>query len=199
MTYLFDIGNVLLKFEFEPALNSLMGDHPDPQAIDKIIAAKDPFEAGEVSLQNYLDFVYPLLDYSGSDEHFFHTWNSIFTPIEATWELAARLKKEDPTNRLILFSNTNPIHGPFCLSHYPQFSLFDHAYFSYETHAIKPDAPFFTHAIEKYNLIPEQTIYIDDLPENIAAGKAHGFHSFQYDHNNHSDLLNWLETENNEQ
>ena len=195
MTYLFDIGNVLLRFDFEPALKSLMGENPDAQAIAKIIAAKDPFESGETPLQDYLDLVYDLLDYSGTDEHFSHTWNSIFTPIQATWDLAAKLKADDPSNRLILFSNTNPLHGPFCLSHYPQFSLFDHAYFSYQANAIKPDAPFFTRAIEKYQLIPDQTIYIDDLPENIAEGKKHGLRSFCYHHDHHSDLLNWLETQ----
>ena len=48
MTYLFDIGNVLLAFDFDPALNSLKGANHAPNAIEQIIHKKDAFEAGEI-------------------------------------------------------------------------------------------------------------------------------------------------------
>ncbi|MFT5906705.1 MAG: FMN phosphatase YigB (HAD superfamily) [Cryomorphaceae bacterium] len=192
MTFLFDIGNVLLAFDFLPALNSLKGPAPDPDAIEKIISAKDDFEAGETPLDEYIILVRELLDFHGSEAELFTAWNSIFTEIPETFQLALSLKERG--HRLILFSNINPIHAPYCIQTHKLLERFDHAVFSYEIGAVKPYDNFFTRAFEKHQIIPEETIYIDDLPENIAAGKRHGLISFCYDYRKHDNLLSWLET-----
>ena len=193
MTYLFDIGNVLLSFDFEPALNSLMGNKPAANAYEQLIMKKDDFESGNMSVDDYVDLARNLLDFHGSDEHFFTTWNSIFTEISENFELARSLKKEG--HRLILFSNTSPIHARYCMETYHLMEIFDEAVLSYEMNAIKPNDDFFTRAFEKYNIVPDQTIYIDDLPENIAAGRRFGLKSFCYDYNKHSELLTWLDAQ----
>lgn len=190
MTYLFDIGNVLLAFDFTPALKSLKGASFDPEAINKIIARKDDFESGKIPVDEYIAWASELLDSRANQEEFKSAWNSIFTPITPTWELAAKLKAEG--HRLILYSNTNAIHAPYCLETYPVFEHFDHAVFSHEIGAIKPQPEFFLRSFEQFNIIPEETIYIDDLPANIAAGESHGLRSFLYDKDNHASLLDWL-------
>lgn len=191
MTFLFDIGNVLLAFDFLPALNSLKGNNPDPKAIEKIISAKDGFESGEIPLAEYTALLREYLDFQGSDTEIYSAWNSVFTPIPDTFKLAQNLKENG--HRLILFSNINPIHAPHCLQEYQLLDRFDHAVFSYEIGAIKPDNAFFLRAFEKFQIIPNETIYIDDLPANIAAGNRHGLKSFCYDYNKHNDLLQWLD------
>jgi len=190
MTYLIDIGNVLLSFDFAPAMAKITGPNADPEAFQKIMAAKDPFEAGQMPLREYLDFAYPLLDFTGSDENFAAAWNSIFTPIMPMWELMESLAEKG--HRLILFSNTNPIHAPNIVENYPVFQHFNHAVFSHEIGAIKPDNNFFTRAFDLFQIIPEETIYIDDMAENIEAGEALGLQSFCYDYNDHQSLLTWL-------
>ncbi|GAA5496316.1 alpha-D-glucose 1-phosphate phosphatase YihX [Rubritalea halochordaticola] len=190
MTYLFDIGNVLLSFDFQPALKALAGPSPDPQAIQKILEAKDDFESGKIPANEYIQWATQLLDSSASQEEFMTAWNSIFTPIPGTWDLAAELKEQG--HRLILYSNINPIHAPYCLETYSVFEHFDHAVFSHEIGAIKPHDDFFLRSFDKFNIIPEETIYIDDMPANIAAGKKHGLHSFLYDHRDHRAVLDWL-------
>lgn len=192
MTFLFDIGNVLLSFDFLPALNSLKGKNPQPNAVEKLIAAKDDFESGETPLEDYVVFCRELLDFKGSDAQLFAAWNSIFTAIPETFLLAENLKSQG--HRLILFSNINPIHAPYCLEKHKLLERFDHAVFSYEIGAIKPHDEFFTRAFEKYEIVPDETIYIDDLPDNIETGKRHGLRSFCYDYRRHDDLLKWLET-----
>lgn len=191
MTYLFDIGNVLLAFDFLPALNSLKGKNASATAVEELLHKKDALESGLITVDEYLLLVRSILDYQGSDAHFFETWNSIFTKIPATFELAKSLKKQG--HRLILFSNISPIHSRHCLDTYNLSSIFDHAVFSHEIKAIKPDDPFFTRAFQQFKIVPEETIYIDDLVENIAAGERHGLKSFCYDYKKHHDLITWLE------
>ncbi len=186
-TILFDIGNVLLAFDFKPALAKITGPNASPNAFEQIIQAKDSFEAGKMEKANYIEWASNILDFSGNQQSFENAWTSIFTSIEPMWQLAAQLKQQG--HRLILFSNTNCIHAPYCLDTYKGFDLFDGAVFSHELGEIKPNDNFYLRAIEMYQLTPEHTYYIDDLPANIQAGRKFGFTSFQYDSEEHESFL----------
>ena len=191
-TYLFDIGNVLLTFDFAPALNALLGPHSDPDALHKIIERKDTFESGKIEVDDFIKWASELLDFHGTEKDFKHAWKHIFTPIQGTWDLVEKLKSSG--NRLILYSNTNAIHATHCLATYAIFEHFDHAVFSHEIGAIKPHSEFFLRSFEKFNIDPAQSYYIDDLPANIDAGRSHGLNSHLYSADRHQDLLDWIAT-----
>lgn len=53
-------------------------------------------------------------------------------------------------------------------------SLVDGAIFSYEVKVIKPDAAIYQALCKKYNLLPEECVFLDDLPANIEGAKAIG-------------------------
>lgn len=186
-TVLFDIGNVLLNFDFAPALQSLQGPHADTAAYEKIIEQKDIFEAGKQSKNEYIAWASHLLDFQGSANEFEQAWVSIFTINTPMWHLAKKLKSQQ--YRLILFSNTNCIHAPYCMDKYSDFALFDGAIFSHEIGAIKPQKKFYTTAVEVYQLERGKTFYIDDLEANINMGREYGFTSFLYNSNNHDAFL----------
>lgn len=50
----------------------------------------------------------------------------------------------------------------------------DGGIYSCEVHLIKPDPAIYRSLLEKYGLVPEECLFIDDHPENIAAGKRLG-------------------------
>jgi putative hydrolase of the HAD superfamily len=106
------------------------------------------------------------------------------------WKCVRRFK--DAGHRLILFSNINGIHVPWIYDEFPEFHLFDDAVMSFRTGFIKPDPEIYHHAIERHGLIPAETLYIDDLPQNIATGHDLGFHCFQYDQRDHAAFERWL-------
>ena len=54
---------------------------------------------------------------------------------------------------------------------YPFLKLFDGLLISGEDRLIKPDTAIYELAINRFNLIPNQTIFIDDKLENILAAK----------------------------
>ncbi len=68
------------------------------------------------------------------------------------------------------------------------------AVFSNEIGAIKPHPDFFLRSFEKFNIDPSCSYYIDDLPENIEAGRSHGLHTHLYSADRHQDLLDWVAT-----
>ncbi len=190
--FLFDIGKVLLDFDFEASLRKFLPTtHPDPSAaLDRLLARKDEFEAGQISTEDYTRWALETLDSDASTEVFHHAWRNIFTPNLPMWETVRKLNSAG--HRLILFSNINGIHSPWIFEEFPEFSLFHGAILSYEVGAIKPQLEIYQHAIDKYDLVPENTLYIDDLPANIATGKQLGFQTHTYQLTNHSAFELWL-------
>jgi putative hydrolase of the HAD superfamily len=196
MDFLFDIGRVLLDFDFESSMRRLLQNQTTDsynrlmQAIDR----RNDLESGRIHPHDFIDQAIQTIDPSISREAFEAAWRNIFTPIPAMWEVVNNLKTNG-THRLILFSNTNAIHCPWVFAEFPQFAHFDGAVLSYEVGAMKPHAPIYEHAIREFSLDPSATLYIDDLPENIATGIQFGFRCHQYDFRNHSAFERWLATQ----
>lgn len=191
MTFLFDIGNVLLKLHFEKFHLAILGDEfaPLPDALNAI---KDPYESGEITDEEFVSRSVEFLNRKLSHTDFTKAWLDIFSPNEPMWEVVRQLHAAG--HRLILFSNTNSLHTRSFLVRFPEFSLFHHHHFSQEIRAMKPAPDFYQKAVELYRLDPAETVYLDDLPENIATGKDFGFHSWQYDYRDHKACLEWLRT-----
>ena len=192
MNFLYDIGRVLLDFDFESSLSRLLPTNcQDPRArLEKLLRRKDEFEAGKIDPDAYIEWALGVIGSDASDDEFRAAWCNIFTPNEPMWECVRQLAARG--HRLILFSNTNSIHCPWIFENYPEFSLFESAVLSHEVGAIKPQAEIYEHALGVHGLVPASTLYIDDLPENIAAGRAHGLHCWQYDLRDHASFEEWL-------
>jgi glucose-1-phosphatase len=192
MTFLFDIGRVLLDFDFVSSLSRLFPPGtPDPEArLARLLERKDEFEAGRIEVDAYIDWALEVLACDATPDEFIRSWQRIFTVNEPMWRCVRDLV--DQGHRLILFSNTNGIHCPWIFEYYPEFSLFEGAVLSFETGNIKPQPEIYHHAIGKYQLDPAATLYIDDLPENIQTGREIGFVCWQYDLKEHAAFEAWL-------
>lgn len=192
MNFLYDIGRVLLDFDFESSLSRLLpADCADPrERLERLLERKDEFEAGAIEVDPYINWALGVMGSTATSGEFRDAWRSIFTPNEPMWKCVRELAAKG--HRLILFSNTNAIHCPWIFENYPEFSLFEGAVLSYEVGSIKPDAGIYTHALEMHGLDPAATLYIDDLPENIATGRAFGLHCWQYDLRDHASFEEWL-------
>ena len=194
---LFDIGKVLLDFDFESSLKKhLPKDYANPSAVlETLLARKDAFETGRIPLDSYVDWAMETMQFQGSHDDFYHAWRNIFTPNRPMWKLCRKLKRQG--HRLLLFSNTSAIHCPWIFEAFPEFEIFDGSILSFETGFIKPEKAIYEYAISKYGLTPENTIYIDDLPANIATGQAFGFRAYLYKLNQHEAFEQWLAREIN--
>ena len=195
MTFLFDIGRVLLDFDFETSLARLLPSETKDGAarVVRLLGRKDEFEAGAIPVDTYVPWALEVLGSAANPAEFQDAWQRIFTPNAPMWACVRKLAADG--HRLILFSNTNAIHCPWIFETYPEFSLFEASVLSFEAGAIKPDPEIYHHAIRAHGLNPASTLYIDDLPQNIATGRALGFRVWQYDLADHAAFENWLESE----
>ncbi len=175
-TILFDLGKTLVDFDFEPINRRLTESSKLPAEVAKQRTNEryNAFCRGEISAAEWQKFVETDYNLEMSADEFRHFWADIFWPIEEMFELAHRTEKQ---YRQYLLSNTDEIHLPWCMERYADRfeGLLDGMILSYEAGAIKPERRIFEYGTERFNLIPEDCVFIDDLPENIEAAREFGF------------------------
>lgn len=188
---IFDIGNVLLAFDFTRTFQRLA---PKCEGnFSEAVAAMEPMkrdlESGHLSSESFLEQAARHLRFQGSREELVTAWQRIFDPIEATHRLVERLHGVLP---LYLLSNTNALHAEYFLSEWPVFSKFSGAVYSHEARLMKPDHAIYAHAISKFGVRAGQTLFIDDLEPNVHAAREAGLLAHQYRAEQHSLLLQTL-------
>lgn len=51
---------------------------------------------------------------------------------------------------------------------------------SYQEKLIKPEPQIYQRLLEKYALMPEECVFLDDVEENVEGAKAQGYHAFVF-------------------
>lgn len=187
--FLFDIGNVLLRFDFHLALRALaaQSDASDPvEVLSRIELVKFALEDGQIDRAGFVRGVFDVLRYRGTEAEFIAAWEDIFAPNEPMLALVEQLHERFP---LYLLSNTSDIHVDYIFRRYPVFQRFSGAVYSYKVKASKPDPAIYRIACEQLGIEPAATFFIDDLLPNIEAARALGFRTHHYHHDRHDELL----------
>jgi len=83
-------------------------------------------------------------------------------------------------HRLLVLSNTNPIHFSMLKGQYALFRHFDDFVLSYEVGALKPDAEIYREAIKRAGCRPEECFFTDDIAINVEAARNNGMDAVQF-------------------
>ena len=120
---IFDIGNVLLSFDFGIAVARIAPfcSLPASEIPGRLEPLKIDLETGRIGGDRFLSDVISAIGYAGDDATLRSAWQEIFTPIGATHQLVHLWAKTLP---VYLLSNTNDIHAEYFLERYEVFSLF---------------------------------------------------------------------------
>ena len=185
---LFDIGNVLLHFDFDRAARA-MAAHSTAGA-GRIREVLDGWqyrhETGAVSSGDCSAGVRAEIGYRGPEPLFRQQFSDIFTPNEPMWEFARSLFGRVP---VYLFSNISLWHETWVFENFPDFARFDGGFYSWRLGAMKPDPAFYQAALDVLPFAPERIAYMDDMPLNVAGGSAAGFQAVHYHPDNHGAFL----------
>ncbi len=182
---IFDIGNVLLKFDYLIAARRLAALAGREELADHrpVAAAKAELECGAIDRAEFLDRVRPEFGHTGSEYEFLAIWRDIFEENLPMTRFATELAERGvPT---FLLSNISCIHVDHISERYPVFATFRDAVYSYRAKSLKPSAEIYEVAIRQFGIDPERMLFIDDLTENVAAARVAGLQSLQYDWREH--------------
>lgn len=183
---IFDLGGVLLNIDYNAPIATFekMGisgfDNFYSQA--KQTDLFDRFETGEIKPDEFRAEIKKHTHQTVSDQQIDLAWNSLLLDLPpARIELLRSLKNN---YSIYLLSNTNEIHvTEFEKNLIQQFGthpfkeIFIKYYYSCRMGKRKPNTDCFLQVINENNLVPEETLFIDDSLQHIEGAKKTGLHT----------------------
>jgi epoxide hydrolase-like predicted phosphatase len=178
---IFDLGNVLVHVDFAKSRRLLLSAGVKEKDFKRFFTKKNrrSFELGKITTNEFMDLAYYKLGKKVSKARLKLLFTDMFCEITEMKEFLQNLSKRKKY-RLFLMSNTNPLHFNYAQNHFPYIKLFDVFILSYRMKMVKPDKRLFKAVINKYNLVPEETLFIDDLEENCRAAGDTGLKTICY-------------------
>lgn len=181
---LFDLGKVILDFDFRPAFKRLSRAsgiaEEDIHDFFTCSGLEVLFDGGKISSARFHGLVKEALRHDLNYADFRKIWNGIFTPNAGIVRLIRRLKKN---YRLVLVSNTNAMHYEFIRRRYKVLDHFDQHVLSFKEKKRKPDERIYRTAARACRAKPSEIFYIDDREDLTLAASELGFHVFTYKKN----------------
>ncbi len=181
-TIVFDLGGVLIDLNFQRALDAfaqagLKDIAHEVQSFSREGIFMD-LELGNISTQDFFEAIQKKAGYSLSIEQIAEYWNLILLDIpQEKLELIRELKKHYTVH---LLSNTNEPHWEFIRKNcfekdgYQLSDYFEKVFLSYEMHLAKPDKAIFEQMLAEAQLVPEETLFIDDSEANCHEASKQG-------------------------
>jgi len=173
----FDLGKVLLDFDYSIAARRIV--QRGRASLDAIRTCIDcspllfRFERGEVTTEQFYREICAATGFQGSLDEFSSFFADIFVPIEPMVQLQAALRRRGLP--AYIFSNTNALAIGHIRRNFPFFANFDGYILSFEHGVMKPDARLYEIVERESGRKGAEILYLDDRPENIAAGAARGW------------------------
>jgi FMN phosphatase YigB (HAD superfamily) len=182
-TLVFDLGNVLIPFDWQRGYRALADHSPySPEEIRRRIKEMtvfDPFERGEIEPRDLARKISANLEMNIGFEKFRELWSSIFLP--GTLAPDAMLAGLRARRRLLLLSNTDAIHYGWVIENYPIMRHFDDRVVSFEVGFRKPEPEIYRETIARAGCLAAEIFFADDRPENVQGALEAGIDAVQFE------------------
>ena len=184
----FDLGGVLVDLDFKAAINGLQ-EAGFANVKEQLIAFDrggifQKFELGEMTADEFRTAIRENSTVTLTDEEVDNLWNLMLLEIpREKLELILELRSK---YMVYLLSNTNAIHWDYVCKNafnYRGFRMedyFEETFLSFEMHLAKPNKAIFEKVLSEANLLPEETLFIDDSEANCKAAEEVGIHAHHY-------------------
>jgi putative hydrolase of the HAD superfamily len=173
---IFDLGNVLISFK--PSEYFDKNKYPETikaTILSDIFSSKEwlMLDNGEITTPEAIDAIAKKSSLNKKEiDHIFNLRTDLMFPLNQNVRLLPELKKRG--FRLYYLSNFPLDIFDEVRSGYYFFKYFDGGLISAEAKSSKPDNRIYETLLEKYSLIPEETLFIDDIGINVKAAESLG-------------------------
>ena len=171
----FDLGRVLIKFEPKEYIEQNVPEEKREDFYNGIFGSTEwlMLDRGTLSYEDAKKIFKERV--SGADKQIDRLFDvdlfEILQPIEENVKLLPKLKEK---YNLYILSNFHQPAFEHIFKKYEFFRLFDGHTVSCYYYLLKPEKEIYDTLIDKFNLIPEETVFIDDTKVNIDACEKEG-------------------------
>lgn len=180
---IFDLGGVILNIDYQ--LTSKAFKDLGIQNFDELYSQArqnnlfDDLETGKISAENFRNEIRKMSGLNIDDDKLNNAWNAMLLDLpKERVDLLFELSKK---HRIFLLSNTNIIHFEnFRASIFEKFKedvfpkIFEKVYYSFEIGFRKPDENCFQFVLNDAQILPNETLFIDDSIQHIKSANQLG-------------------------
>jgi HAD superfamily hydrolase (TIGR01509 family) len=179
-TLLFDLGGVIIDFNFERAFRYWAARAScDPAELGRRFSLDEPYEQherGELPASGYFAALRRSLNVSLSNDDLITGWNDVYLGVLPG--ILATLSVASQDFPLYAFTNSNPTHQRvWSVRFAKELSIFDKIFVSSELGLRKPDPEAFSEVAGQTGYDPSEFLFFDDTPENVEGARTAGMHA----------------------
>jgi len=175
----FDVGGVLVRLRYQPFIEYLSAAGIDMTDLPAWLQKVDlsAHERGEITGEELLARVAAMARHP-LDAHELETrWLDMFERAQEMLDLASGLMDR---YRVYLLSNVGDMHWRYLNAQYGLEGVAHGVLTSFTVGAVKPSAAIYREAESRFELEPAATVFIDDLPPNVAGAQARGWQAIHH-------------------
>jgi FMN phosphatase YigB (HAD superfamily) len=178
---IFDIGNVLLSFNPKEYLKEKIQEEKLENLYKEIFQSEEwvMLDRGTITENEAINKIIERnIDYGDDIKLVFEDWYDILKPIDETIEILKDLKNND--YKIFYLSNFHDLAFKQVKEKNTFFELFNGGIVSYEEKLIKPEEDIYKLILDRYQLIPNESIFIDDTKINIEGAEKLGINTLLF-------------------
>lgn len=179
---IFDIGKVLLSYEPYEYVMSFGYNKELSKKIYNIVFEDNRWlnlDRGTMTDEEYVNIlIEENPNYTNEIKETFNNWFTMLKPMQTTVDFYIKLKELG--YNIYLLSNFSDISYNKAEKKYNFLNLANGKIISYAVKTVKPEKKIYELLISKYNLIPEECIFIDDRIENILMANEFGINTIHF-------------------
>ena len=188
---IFDFGGVLMDLDYRLTVRALADllavDFKDKDYMHWFLEMFKLYEKDGISSQDFINALQSNSNKTASDESIIEAWNAMLIGLRR--ERFEMLKELKSSYGVFLLSNSNHIHYDEMLKLTSNMfgdidfhnEFFHKAYYSQLLKMRKPDHEIFDHICAENNLIKQETLFIDDLQQNIDGAIGAGLRAVRHE------------------
>ena len=182
MNVIFDIGKVLIDFDFEGFVHRVLGDEAAAQAVIDAMWNSGDWNELDRGVLSDEEVLLRFIDHAPQYEK----------EIRLVFSKIAQCPGKRQSTIPIIQALKAGGHRVYFLSNYFYFLMhtapealdftryMDGGIFSCTVKMTKPDAQIYRLLCDRYGLVPSECVFIDDTPRNVEAAKALGMRGIHY-------------------
>lgn len=181
-TVIFDIGKVLVKYDWKKLLKELKYDEDTAQAVSEAVFLSEDWTESDRGVRTEEEILQSFITNNPSYEkeirETFARMGETISVCSYTKDWLSYLKKRG--YKLYFLSNFSEPLYKRCTKDLKFLEFMDGGYMSWQVHLLKPEPEMYQKLIQDFQIVPEKAVYIDDYMDNVAEARAQGLNAIHF-------------------
>lgn len=181
-TIIFDIGQVLANFRWIEYMDDLGFNEDTKKKVGEATVAGpvwSEFDRGAMPLNEIIEACVAIRPEAEKEiRYFFDNMETMVREFDYAEELVLKLK--DNGYKIYLLSNYGESNFAYVKRDFKFVPHVDGMVISYQVKHVKPEPEIYKALIDKYSLVPQECVFLDDLKENLEGAKKFGINTIHF-------------------